>query len=92
MYIYLKYALRVTSKILFFVDKCSTIFIFQLVYCGHEYTVNNLKYAVHVEPENPEILRQIEWAKVKKLIVISNGTILLFNLQMKSIQLLIFLN
>ncbi|XP_027043429.1 hydroxyacylglutathione hydrolase, mitochondrial-like isoform X1 [Pocillopora damicornis] len=37
-----------------------------LVYCGHEYTVNNLKYAVHVEPENPEILRQIEWSKNKR--------------------------
>lgn len=38
--------------------------LFQLVYCGHEYTVNNLKYAVHVEPENPEIHKQIQWAKV----------------------------
>ncbi|KAJ7386289.1 hypothetical protein OS493_010695 [Desmophyllum pertusum] len=37
-----------------------------LVYCGHEYTVNNLKYAVHVEPENPEIHKQIEWAKNKR--------------------------
>ena len=38
--------------------------LFQLVYCGHEYTQNNLKYAVHVEPENSEIHKQIEWAKV----------------------------
>ncbi|KAL9957554.1 hypothetical protein ACROYT_G039196 [Oculina patagonica] len=37
-----------------------------LVYCGHEYTVNNLKYAVHVEPENPDIHQQIEWAKNKR--------------------------
>lgn len=28
--------------------------------------MNNLKYAVHVEPENPEILRQIEWSKNKR--------------------------
>ena len=26
--------------------------------------MNNLKYAVHVEPENLEILRHIEWSKV----------------------------
>ena len=38
--------------------------LFQLVYCGHEYTESNLKYAVHVEPENSEIHKQIEWAKV----------------------------
>lgn len=38
--------------------------LLQLVYCGHEYTENNLKYAVHVEPENPEIHKQIEWTKV----------------------------
>lgn len=37
-----------------------------LVYCGHEYTENNLKYAVHVEPENSEIHKQIEWAKNKR--------------------------
>lgn len=33
------------------------------VYCGHEYTVNNLKYALHVEPDNKEIQQRMEWAK-----------------------------
>ena len=36
----------------------------QNVYCGHEYTVNNLKYALHVEPENKDIQDKIQWAKV----------------------------
>ena len=39
--------------------------LWQLVYCGHEYTENNLKYAVHVEPDNAEIHKAIEWAKVR---------------------------
>ncbi|XP_015762398.1 PREDICTED: hydroxyacylglutathione hydrolase, mitochondrial-like [Acropora digitifera] len=37
-----------------------------LVYCGHEYTENNLKYAVHVEPGNPDVYKAIEWAKNKR--------------------------
>ena len=36
------------------------------VYCGHEYTANNLLYAVHVEPENKDVLEKLEWAKGKK--------------------------
>ncbi|XP_062566489.1 LOW QUALITY PROTEIN: hydroxyacylglutathione hydrolase, mitochondrial-like [Saccostrea cucullata] len=33
------------------------------VFCGHEYTVNNLKYALHVEPENQTIKEKFAWAK-----------------------------
>ncbi|KAI7855572.1 hydroxyacylglutathione hydrolase [Circinella umbellata] len=33
------------------------------VYFGHEYTVSNLKFAEHVEPENKEIQEKIAWAK-----------------------------
>ena len=36
----------------------------QHVFCGHEYTVNNLKYAQHVEPENKAITDKIKWSKV----------------------------
>lgn len=36
------------------------------VYCGHEYTVSNLKYALHVEPENPDTISKMEWAKKKR--------------------------
>ncbi|GFU16178.1 hydroxyacylglutathione hydrolase, mitochondrial [Nephila pilipes] len=36
------------------------------VYCGHEYTANNLLYAAHVEPENAVIKSKLEWAKIKR--------------------------
>lgn len=32
------------------------------VYCGHEYTVNNLKFAKTVEPENSDLAAKMEWA------------------------------
>ncbi|XP_053551058.1 hydroxyacylglutathione hydrolase, mitochondrial isoform X3 [Bombina bombina] len=33
------------------------------VYCGHEYTINNLKFARHVEPDNSAIKQKLSWAK-----------------------------
>lgn len=36
-----------------------------LVYCGHEYTVNNLRFAKHVEPNNKDIDVAMERAKAK---------------------------
>jgi hydroxyacylglutathione hydrolase len=30
------------------------------LYCGHEYTLENLRFAAMVEPENPEIRRRLE--------------------------------
>nr|DBA19288.1 TPA: hypothetical protein GDO54_015149 [Pyxicephalus adspersus] len=33
------------------------------VYCGHEYTINNLKFARHVEPNNQQIKQKLSWAK-----------------------------
>eukprot|EP00656_Telonema_subtile_P012996 TRINITY_DN16584_c0_g1_i2.p1 TRINITY_DN16584_c0_g1~~TRINITY_DN16584_c0_g1_i2.p1 ORF type:complete len:119 (+),score=42.61 TRINITY_DN16584_c0_g1_i2:112-468(+) len=30
---------------------------------GHEYTVSNMSYAKFVEPENPEVLRKLEWSQ-----------------------------
>lgn len=36
----------------------------QQVYCGHEYTVNNLLYAQHAEPESDTIREKMKWAKV----------------------------
>ncbi|EPY88932.1 hydroxyacylglutathione hydrolase, mitochondrial-like protein [Camelus ferus] len=35
------------------------------VYCGHEYTINNLKFARHVEPSNAAIQEKLAWAKEK---------------------------
>ncbi|RWS15291.1 hydroxyacylglutathione hydrolase-like protein [Dinothrombium tinctorium] len=36
------------------------------VYCGHEYTVNNLKYARHVESNNSDIAAKLQWAMEKR--------------------------
>lgn len=36
------------------------------VYCGHEYSLQNLKFANHVEPDNKDILEKIEWAQAKR--------------------------
>lgn len=33
------------------------------VYCGHEYTVNNLKFALSVEPTNSDIKTKLQWAQ-----------------------------
>uniref|UniRef100_A0A672P7C2 Hydroxyacylglutathione hydrolase, mitochondrial n=2 Tax=Sinocyclocheilus grahami TaxID=75366 RepID=A0A672P7C2_SINGR len=35
------------------------------VYCGHEYTINNLKFTRHVEPNNEAIQKKLTWAKEK---------------------------
>lgn len=35
------------------------------VYCGHEYTINNLKFARHVEPSNAAVQEKLAWAKEK---------------------------
>jgi len=34
-----------------------------LVYCGHEYTVKNLQFALTIEPENEAIKKKLEWAQ-----------------------------
>ncbi|XP_057254128.1 hydroxyacylglutathione hydrolase-like protein isoform X1 [Pezoporus wallicus] len=33
------------------------------VFCGHEYTVRNLKFALKVEPENEIVKKKLAWAK-----------------------------
>ncbi|KAG8506401.1 Hydroxyacylglutathione hydrolase, mitochondrial, partial [Galemys pyrenaicus] len=33
------------------------------VYCGHEYTVSNLRFASHVEPGNTAVQEKLAWAK-----------------------------
>lgn len=35
------------------------------VYCGHEYTVTNLKFALSVEPQNTDIKSKLAWAQSK---------------------------
>jgi hydroxyacylglutathione hydrolase len=36
------------------------------IYCGHEYTVNNLRFAESLEPGNPEIAKKLAWAKAAR--------------------------
>ncbi|XP_029669485.1 hydroxyacylglutathione hydrolase, mitochondrial-like isoform X3 [Formica exsecta] len=36
------------------------------VYCGHEYTSNNLKFGLHVEPENKAIQEKLNWSHTQR--------------------------
>nr|XP_033333596.1 hydroxyacylglutathione hydrolase, mitochondrial isoform X2 [Megalopta genalis] len=36
------------------------------VYCGHEYTENNLKFGKHVEPQNEAIIQKIESVRIQR--------------------------
>jgi len=37
-----------------------------LVYCGHEYTVKNLKFAATVEPNSKAVADKLAWAKAQR--------------------------
>lgn len=36
------------------------------IYCGHEYTLSNLRFAETLEPNNPEIAKKLAWAKAAR--------------------------
>jgi hydroxyacylglutathione hydrolase len=36
------------------------------IYCGHEYTVNNLRFAESLEPGNQDIAKKLAWAKAAR--------------------------
>ncbi|KAF2359928.1 Hydroxyacylglutathione hydrolase [Trinorchestia longiramus] len=36
------------------------------VYCGHEYAISNLKFGLHVEPDNPALKSKMEWVKQQR--------------------------
>jgi len=36
------------------------------VYCGHEYSLQNLPFGLHVEPDNKHIKDKIEWCKAQR--------------------------
>lgn len=38
----------------------------QKVFCGHEYTIKNLKFAMLVEPENEKVKEMLSWARVSE--------------------------
>jgi hydroxyacylglutathione hydrolase len=33
------------------------------IFCGHEYTEGNLRFAAHVEPDNEDVKQKLEWAQ-----------------------------
>lgn len=42
--------------------------IFQAVFCGHEYAIQNLKFGLSIEPQNQDILSIMEDIKAKRKI------------------------
>lgn len=48
------------------IDKLSLLPNETNVFCGHEYTLQNLAYGIHVEPNNEDILKRINWATAKR--------------------------
>lgn len=36
------------------------------VFCGHEYTLQNLKFAAHVEPTNENVKAKISWSQDRR--------------------------
>lgn len=44
----------------------SKYIVIQAVFCGHEYAIQNLKFGLHVEPSNQNILTQLEDIKAKR--------------------------
>ena len=36
------------------------------IYCGHEYTVNNLRFAEALEPDNEDIQKKLAWARAAR--------------------------
>jgi len=48
----------------------------QKVFCGHECTVRNLKFALKVEPENEAVKKKLAWARVSSCALWGGGGLL----------------
>ena len=48
------------------VDTLATLPPETRVHCGHEYTLGNLAFAQHVEPENDAVRQKLAWAKKRR--------------------------
>ncbi|KAK9711975.1 Metallo-beta-lactamase superfamily [Popillia japonica] len=48
------------------IDKLGNLPDSTQVYCGHEYTLQNLKFAQRVEPNNTDISDKIKWAEQRR--------------------------
>ncbi len=36
------------------------------MYCGHEYSIQNLSFGASVEPENETIAKKLEWSRIMR--------------------------
>lgn len=45
------------------IDKLGHLPDITRVFCGHEYALQNLKFAQHVEPDNMDVKKKIAWAR-----------------------------
>lgn len=59
---------RITPKVVAWKKKIP----FQKIFCGHEYTIQNLKFALKVEPENEFVKEKLIWAKVSGSVLFSH--------------------
>lgn len=48
------------------IEKLSSLPDETQVYCGHEYTLQNLAFAKHVEPKNGDIAEKIQWSEKQR--------------------------
>lgn len=48
------------------IEKLSALPDDTLVYCGHEYSLQNLAFAKHVEPSNEDISKKIQWSREQR--------------------------
>lgn len=48
------------------IEKLSNLPDSTKVYCGHEYSLQNLAFGLHVEPNNVQIKEKIEWSKAQR--------------------------
>lgn len=57
------------------IDKLSKLPDDTKVYCGHEYSLQNLKFAQHVEPQNQDIADKILWCQNKRSLAVPEPTV-----------------
>jgi hydroxyacylglutathione hydrolase len=48
------------------IEKLSALKDETKVFCGHEYSLQNLKFAKHCEPDNQDVLAKIAWSEARR--------------------------
>ena len=49
------------------IEKLGTLPDSTKVFCGHEYSVSSLTFALSVEPDNMDLQKKLQWAKVNRM-------------------------